>query len=1264
MSKLLDFPDQMRIRHVRDALWRRSAGGASVMIGSGFSRNATMKTPGACKPPDWAGVAKSMRTKLSPNSKESSKGAEGVCPTDALATAQQYSDEFGRAELHRFLRDQIRDDDMEPGDLHRRLLALPWADIFTTNWDTLLERTCELTVMPTYEVVRVKDELPLATRPRIVKLHGSLPAQFPLIATEQDYSAYPSNFAPFVNTARQALMETVFLLLGFSGDDPNFLRWSEWVQKELGSSAPKIYLAGWLNFARDVEEHLEEMGVVPIDLARHPKQEEWRRQQLEHEFAMDWLLTTLELGQPYPSEEWPKALAQPGTSIRSHLEPVDRTVWIAPSVPAELSDEEECGGLGEANIDEVVSAWAYNRKLYPGWLALPEHLRRELQDPGIHDISGDLLDTTKEDRILQGMGDRSLVERLRIVHEIVWRREVRLEPLGAELAFVAKEILEGVVHNREALERRVLDRQAVCRIAMALVTHARFGFDQSQFDKAVRVATEFAQHDTNALHGLQYEKCLWNLYESDNASLIEALDGWRVDSGDPYWIVRKASVMFEVDHGSEAVVPLLQSAVGALRRSRGYSLEISVLSRESWVAYLARKLVERSWSDADGSDPHRMKARDLARFNCDPPREIQALINAVEWRGKREKGPGFELGEGVVRPGTLELTQEGVRIANSIRAQASYRLVRLAEVVGLPPLSDRWPRSKAMLAQAAEWLHRDGQTEFAMRLMLRVTTYEDDDLVRRLLSRPNLATVPETVVASIVGLCERIIDYYLQRGLHRRGSVGVVSPMERVRVAMEMLARLALRLKPACAAEVLRRGLEVYGNRMFYGNLLLRGAIRHLLSRSWEALPMPAKADLALELLSAPIVGVDGYSPNPYCFVDPGELIDGGGGEEAIPSRDEQNNKEWEAIVRFLVRALACSEEAGSRAMLRLVQVAMAGRLTPDEEAKVGRAIWAGDDREYEGLPGENTLRHWVYLRMPEPRTGMAEEWFREKWMSAVDLSGVDGETLDSMLFHMGDAKERSGRHELSFEFSEQDEDYVVGVLRKWAATPIHHSLIPVFDGERIETMQNGIRGAATLLMYVDVPEDVAEALYAKQRKLGASGVAAMPLLAGLVRSLECRESEIQTALRKGFSSGDPQLVSNSAVTMQFWLDFAGRGVVCRPPSDLIREIGVIIATRRVDALGAALWVAAWVFSDGEESDRNEVRQLVLEGLASLVEKLAYRRPFPEDVDVPLLRWRCIGLASAMHERGCDEKAVMDWLAAAQDDPLPEVWQKVSDILV
>ena len=117
-------------------------------------------------------------------------------------------------------------------------------------------------------------------------------------------------------------------------------------------------------------------------------------------------------------------------------------------------------------------------------------------------------------------------------------------------------------------------------------------------------------------------------------------------------------------------------------------------------------------------------------------------------------------------------------------------------------------------------------------------------------------------------------------------------------------------------------------------------------------------------------------------------------------------------------------------------------------------------------------------------------------------------------------------------------------------------------------------------------------------------------------------------------------------------------------PADLIREIGVILAARRIDALGDALGVAEWVFADGEQADQERLRKLAVEGLGPLIDELAYGREFSKDVDVPLLRWRCVGLARAMHVAGCDDKAVTDWLAAAREDPLPEVRYKVSDIVV
>ena len=426
-------------------------------------------------------------------------------------------------------------------------------------------------------------------------------------------------------------------------------------------------------------------------------------------------------------------------------------------------------------------------------------------------------------------------------------------------------------------------------------------------------------------------------------------------------------------------------------------------------------------------------------------------------------------------------------------------------------------------------------------------------------------------------------------------------------------------------------------------------------------MPERDKSDLTLELLSAPIAGVDGHAPQSYGLIDPGELIDGH--VQAVPDRDEQNNKEWAATVSFLIRALACGQEARSRAMLRIVQIALAGRFTAEEQKKLGAAIWDADGSGDGDLPGTKELRHWVYLRLPEPEPGFAETWFRAKWMSAHKLTELDDESLDNVLFHVSDAMEQSRQYGFSFELTKRDKEYLTGVLLQWAATPLPRIVIPAFEQERIDLMRKAIRGAARLLMHLDVPEDVAEALYRKHMQFGDSDVPAMPLLVGLVKSLKAPETEIHTALKKGFSSGDVRFVSNAAVAVQIWLDFAGRCMAPRLPSDLIREIGVIIATCRIDALDNALWVAEWVFAHGEHADREELRQLASEGLGSLIDVLDYGRELPKEADVPLLRWRCVGLARAMNERGCDDVAVMDWLAAAREDPLPEVRHRVSDIL-
>ena len=324
MSQFAPFPDQKYINYVRDALWS-GAGRASVMVGSGFSKYAAPVGPGVGELPLWEGLAAEMLKVLHPESQfrdADPAQTRHSDPESAVTLAQEYKDAFGRSGLHSFLQQQVRDGDFNPGQFHGRLMKLPWRDVFTTNWDTLLERTRLSMPKRPYSVVHNKDEIPLSTQPRIVKLHGSLDGHYPLIAADEDYRTYPERYAPFVNTVQQAMMETVFCLIGFSGRDPNFRRWSGWVQKNLGEVAPRIFLAGWLDLSDDERACLLKNNVTAIDLARHSQACRWP-QHLRHEYATDWIIRTFEYGRKYDVTHWPSLEEKAAPRIPAHLQPVE-----------------------------------------------------------------------------------------------------------------------------------------------------------------------------------------------------------------------------------------------------------------------------------------------------------------------------------------------------------------------------------------------------------------------------------------------------------------------------------------------------------------------------------------------------------------------------------------------------------------------------------------------------------------------------------------------------------------------------------------------------------------------------------------------------------------------------------------------------------------------------------------------------------------------------------------------------------------------------
>ena len=188
-------PDLPSIDRIAEALWASGdVRGAAVMVGAGFSRFATPATPDTPALPLWRDFEREMVSALELDPTSS------AIP-NALRLAEQYQAAFGRPALEAIIRKRVRDDAWAPGSLHKELLRLPWADVLTTNWDTLLERVADGDSEQSYEPILVAGDIARTRAPRITKLHGTFPSLSPFIFTEEDFRTYPSRYAPFVNLA-------------------------------------------------------------------------------------------------------------------------------------------------------------------------------------------------------------------------------------------------------------------------------------------------------------------------------------------------------------------------------------------------------------------------------------------------------------------------------------------------------------------------------------------------------------------------------------------------------------------------------------------------------------------------------------------------------------------------------------------------------------------------------------------------------------------------------------------------------------------------------------------------------------------------------------------------------------------------------------------------------------------------------------------------------------------------------------------------------
>lgn len=935
----IDPPDQVKpyLDEIADRLWSHNA---AVMVGAGFSRNAKPAGSTSASFPNWQELGDIFYRKLHGHSP-----GEVARYLSLLKLAEQVQAAFGRPALDELLRRAIPNLGYEPSPLHGQLLNLPWKDVFTTNYDTLLERARASVTLKHYDVVATEEDLLYASAPRIVKLHGSFPSP-PFVITEEDYRRYPIDHAPLVNTVRQSLLENTLCLIGFSGDDPNFLQWIGWIRDHFGQkNTPKIYLIGVFDSLTDADRKLLDCrGIVAVDLSSFSP---------DPGKALDAFLDYLKRRKTRAAD-WP-------------IVSTDAHSWATEAVPRKYSD--------------IVSEWRRQRGKYPGWVVLPEDRRWSLWH------------TTKPWLSLLSQispTDRASLETpldLDLAFELAWRLDRCLFPLIGELPAWLEEVTAKYSDATLPLPEKAgwtktSVFEAVANLRLWLLRHYREEGLVEKWQMVRRaIDSDFERLLPEQKAMFRLEEARHALFRFDPAEAKRLLVNWQSNETLPLWEAKRAALMAELGELA-AAHSILESSLSAIRQQLGLNPIIedyTLVSQESvvmlllWTVERSKPLKDLDTHDGSLLDKLSERWNELARYKCDPRREIASLSALLrhqsEGRKQETRTHSFDLGK-VSRTIHFGFDEEVV---------AAYGLLRMYEDIGMPYRMEHTTFVKAQI-QSTLFRVRFYSPHWALANIVRLGDAKAAD---GLFDREYLAGLGRDEVDSFVEIylpaLERTIAMVNEPDWSEAKTFEALA-----RTLPEVLSRLCYKCSPECRERLVNLLSAIYGSqrrRVFTG-------VYDFANRLFDSMSVEECARAVPLLIDFAMPG-DLHEIEKREFVNPILLIDQSGSVrgEALPVTPERIDE--------LIDQVANHASDRDWTATKLVWLHDRGKLSSRQSERLGDVLWVGV--EAPDVPVVTGFYGFVCMKLPHPTKIDLESRVKER-LRAMIVERMEDSRFDGVL--------------------------------------------------------------------------------------------------------------------------------------------------------------------------------------------------------------------------------------------------------------------------
>ena len=617
-------------------------------------------------------------------------------------------------------------------------------------------------------------------------------------------------------------------------------------------------------------------------------------------------------------------------------------------------------------LSKLLQTWKTQRRLYPGWVIVPEDRRSELW-----------LYTEKWLSYLPTEDDLPSLVDLEFTFELSWRMEKCLCPIHANQVEFFESILdrympftdlkmpiESLPVTLEEMKVRELDRHDIRDMCHYLLISMMRYYREEGLKEKWKDSCEKIQYDVSNLSSenkerFHYECVLFELFGLNLQKLKKMIAEWQVNESLPFWEAKKASLLAEIGQVDEAK-RILETSLETIRvkiNLKPITTDYSLVSQESFIMFLLQYVqmplafITDEWSEFEKlRNKFSKRWHTLRQYKCDPWSELNffrsALNRPLMERSTITEKMEFDIGR------VTQTRHFGGRYYEDVLT--AYNFLLFCEDAGIP---FRIPSSNVGKDTLVEALPRVAKYSpyWATVCLVRIG---DENVVDSIFNRSSLSRTESVIIDSLIEqylyvLEDAIVDIRSGNPINR-SNFGVVL----AKVIPEILSRLCCKCSIGTKRKLIDFLLEVYRSDHKYNY----GGIQNLTKRLLDAFSVRQRFDLIPKLLDFPVLSDLGVSRDE--FINPFQLLDIDIDRDPIMVKPRISDKNFDVLFE---NASSDNPDIRKWAMLTLSKLNFWNLLESQRKNQFAEILWNQDQLDDYGLPSKTGFVRYGFLILPHP---------------------------------------------------------------------------------------------------------------------------------------------------------------------------------------------------------------------------------------------------------------------------------------------------------